>query len=170
MTRFRPCIDLHAGQVKQIVGGTLDSASEALQTNHVSQLPAEHFAQLYRDNGLEGAHVIMLGGGNDEAARRALQAWPGRLQVGGGIRDTNAKEWIEAGAEKVIITSYLFPDGHFSQERLDAVLAALDGDKDKLVIDLSCRRQGDKWFVAMNKWQTLTDMEINQGKSGISCC
>lgn len=101
MTRFRPCIDLHAGQVKQIVGGTLDSASEALQTNHVSQLPAEHFARLYRDNGLEGAHVIMLGGGNDEAARRALRAWPGRLQVGGGIRDENAKEWIEAGAEKV---------------------------------------------------------------------
>ncbi|ETS05667.1 Phosphoribosylformimino-5-aminoimidazole carboxamide ribotide isomerase [Trichoderma reesei RUT C-30] len=138
MTRFRPCIDLHAGQVKQIVGGTLDSASEALQTNHVSQLPAEHFAQLYRDNGLEGAHVIMLGGGNDEAARRALQAWPGRLQVGGGIRDTNAKEWIEAGAEKVIITSYLFPDGHFSQERLDAVLAALDGDKDKLQLEPYC--------------------------------
>ncbi|KAL7909534.1 hypothetical protein GGI35DRAFT_479799 [Trichoderma velutinum] len=162
MTRFRPCIDLHAGQVKQIVGGTLDSSSEALQTNHVSHHPAEYFAQLYRDNELEGAHVIMLGGGNDVAAKQALQAWPGRLQVGGGIKDTNAKEWIDAGAEKVIITSYLFPDGHFSQQRLDAVLGALGGDKTKLVIDLSCRRQGDRWFVAMNKWQTLTDMEINQ--------
>ncbi|KAK4069908.1 uncharacterized protein Triagg1_6703 [Trichoderma aggressivum f. europaeum] len=162
MTRFRPCIDLHAGQVKQIVGGTLDSSSEALQTNHVSQHPAEYFARLYRDNELEGAHVIMLGGGNDGAAKQALQAWPGRLQVGGGIKDTNAKEWIDAGAEKVIITSYLFPDGHFSQQRLDAVLGALGGDKAKLVIDLSCRRQGEKWFVAMNKWQTLTDMEINQ--------
>ncbi|KAL7935980.1 hypothetical protein V8C35DRAFT_296529 [Trichoderma chlorosporum] len=162
MTRFRPCIDLHAGQVKQIVGGTLDSSSEALQTNHVSQHPAEYFARLYRDNELEGAHVIMLGGGNDAAARQALQAWPGKLQVGGGIKDTNAKEWVDAGAEKVIITSYLFPDGHFSQQRLDAVLEALGGDKAKLVIDLSCRRQGDRWFVAMNKWQTLTDMEINQ--------
>lgn len=101
MTRFRPCIDLHAGQVKQIVGGTLDSSSEALQTNHVSQHPAEYFARLYRDNELEGAHVIMLGGGNDGAAKQALQAWPGRLQVGGGIKDTNAKEWIDAGAEKV---------------------------------------------------------------------
>ncbi|KAL6690490.1 hypothetical protein J3F84DRAFT_389475 [Trichoderma pleuroticola] len=162
MTRFRPCIDLHAGQVKQIVGGTLDSSSEALQTNHVSQHPAEYFAQLYRDNELEGAHVIMLGGGNDGAAKQALRAWPGRLQVGGGIKDTNAKEWIDAGAEKVIITSHLFPDGHFSQQRLDAVLGALGGDTAKLVIDLSCRRQGEKWFVAMNKWQTLTDMEINQ--------
>ncbi|RFU71788.1 1-5-phosphoribosyl-5-imidazole-4-carboxamide isomerase [Trichoderma arundinaceum] len=162
MTRFRPCIDLHAGQVKQIVGGTLDSSSEALQTNHVSQHPPEYFARLYRDNELEGAHVIMLGGGNDVAAKEALQAWPGGLQVGGGINDENAREWIDAGAEKVIITSYLFPDGHFSQQRLDAVLGALGGDKSKLVIDLSCRRQGDKWFVAMNKWQTLTDMEINQ--------
>ncbi|GFP52286.1 1-(5-phosphoribosyl)-5-[(5-phosphoribosylamino) methylideneamino] imidazole-4-carboxamide isomerase [Trichoderma asperellum] len=167
MTRFRPCIDLHAGQVKQIVGGTLDSSSTALQTNHVSQHPPEHFARLYRDNELEGAHVIMLGGGNDVAAKEALKAWPGGLQVGGGINDKNAKEWIDAGAEKIIITSYLFPDGHFSQERLDAVLGALGGDKSKLVIDLSCRRQGDKWFVAMNKWQTLTDMEINQDNEGL---
>lgn len=101
MTRFRPCIDLHAGQVKQIVGGTLDSSSTALQTNHVSQHSAEYFARLYRDNELEGAHVIMLGGGNDVAAREALKAWPGGLQVGGGINDKNAKEWVDAGAEKV---------------------------------------------------------------------
>lgn len=106
MTRFRPCIDLHAGQVKQIVGGTLDSSSTALQTNHVSQHSAEHFARLYRDNELEGAHVIMLGGGNDVAAKEALKAWPGGLQVGGGINDNNAKEWIDAGAEKVNITRY----------------------------------------------------------------
>ncbi|KAF7562181.1 hypothetical protein G7046_g1946 [Stylonectria norvegica] len=163
MTRFRPCIDLHAGQVKQIVGGTLDSSSSTLQTNYVSQHPAAHFAQLYRDNELAGAHVIMLGPGNDTAAREALQAWPGGLQVGGGINDKNAKEWMDAGAEKIIITSYLFPDGHFSQARLDAVLQALDGDKSKLVIDLSCRRRGeDSWFVAMNKWQTITDMEVNR--------
>lgn len=106
MTRFRPCIDLHAGQVKQIVGGTLDSSSTALQTNHVSQHPPEYFARLYRDNELEGAHVIMLGGGNDVAAKEALKAWPGGLQVGGGINDKNAKGWIDAGAEKVNI-SYL---------------------------------------------------------------
>ncbi|KAL1842740.1 hypothetical protein VTJ49DRAFT_4378 [Mycothermus thermophilus] len=163
MTRFRPCIDLHAGQVKQIVGGTLDSKTTTLQTNFVSPHPPSHFAHLYRDNGLTGAHVIMLGPGNQDAAREALAAWPGGLQVGGGITDANAQEWIDAGAEKVIITSFLFPNGTFSQERLDSVLAALGGDKSKLVIDLSCRRQGDdRWFVAMNKWQTITDMEVSE--------
>lgn len=101
MTRFRPCIDLHAGQVKQIVGGTLDSTSSSLQTNHVSQYPSAYFAQLYKDNGLKGAHVIMLGPGNEDAAKEALRAWPNGLQVGGGINDKNAKFWIDAGAEKV---------------------------------------------------------------------
>lgn len=111
MTRFRPCIDLHAGQVKQIVGGTLDSTSSALQTNYVSQHPSAYYAQLYKDNELAGAHVIMLGPGNDVAAREALQAWPGGLQVGGGINDKNAREWIEAGAEKVVFYFCLDPDG-----------------------------------------------------------
>ncbi|KAK7751074.1 Enzyme that catalyzes the fourth step in the histidine pathway [Diatrype stigma] len=168
MTIFRPCIDLHAGQVKQIVGGTLSdgtSSSETakLKTNYVSRLPAAHYARLYRERALEGAHVVMLGPGNDAAAAEALAAWPGHLQVGGGVTDANAAEWIEKGASKVIITSFLFPDGRFSQERLDAVLAALGGDPEKLVIDLSCRRRGDdRWFVAMNKWQTITDMEVNE--------
>ena len=104
MTRFRPCIDLHAGEVKQIVGGTLDSTSQALQTNYVSQHPSAHYAKLYRDNNLAGAHVIMLGPGNDQAAKEALQAWSGGLQVGGGINDGNAKMWLDAGAEKVLIS------------------------------------------------------------------
>ncbi|KAH9900555.1 Phosphoribosylformimino-5-aminoimidazole carboxamide ribotide isomerase [Xylariomycetidae sp. FL2044] len=163
MTRFRPCIDLHAGQVKQIVGGTLDSATAELRTNYVSKHSAGYYAALYRDWALEGAHVIMLGPGNDEAAAEALAAWPGHLQVGGGVTDKNAAAWVERGASKVIITSYLFPEGKFSQERLDAVLAALGGRPEKLVIDLSCRRRGDdSWFVAMNKWQTITDMEVNE--------
>ncbi|KAI9646304.1 Enzyme that catalyzes the fourth step in the histidine pathway [Ciborinia camelliae] len=150
MTKFRPCIDLHSGQVKQIVGGTLTTASSDLKTNYVSTLPAGHFAKLYRENGLTGAHVIMLGPGNEEAAKEAVAEWKGGLQVGGGITDQNAKQWIEWGAER------------FSQERLDSVLAALGGDKEKLVIDLSCRRRDDTWFVAMNKWQTITDMEVNE--------
>ena len=99
MTRFRPCIDLHAGQVKQIVGGTLDTGD--LRTNFVSARPPAHFAELYRDRGLAGAHVIMLGPGNRDAAREALAAWPGGMQVGGGMNPENAREWIEAGAEKV---------------------------------------------------------------------
>ena len=101
MTRFRPCIDLHKGQVKQIVGGTLTTAEADLKTNFVSTHSAAHYASLYRDSNLLGAHIIMLGPGNDEAAQEALSAWPNKLQVGGGIKDTNAKQWIEAGAERV---------------------------------------------------------------------
>jgi phosphoribosylformimino-5-aminoimidazole carboxamide ribotide isomerase len=101
MTRFRPCIDLHSGQVKQIVGGTLTTTTADLKTNYVSNLPAGHFAKLYKENELEGAHVIMLGAGNEEAAKEALAEWNGGLQVGGGITEKNAKQWIEWGAEKV---------------------------------------------------------------------
>ncbi|KAF2158220.1 Phosphoribosylformimino-5-aminoimidazole carboxamide ribotide isomerase [Myriangium duriaei CBS 260.36] len=162
MTRFRPCIDLHAGSVKQIVGGTLTTQSADLKTNYVSNLPASHYATLYKQNSLHGAHVIMLGPGNDDAARESCAAWPNGLQVGGGVKDTNAAKWIEAGAERVIVTSFLFPDAKFSLQRLEAVLAALGGDKRRLVVDLSCRRRGERWFVAMNKWQTITDMELNQ--------
>ena len=103
MTKFRPCIDLHAGQVKQIVGGTLSSVPDDLRTNYVSKRPASFYAELYRRHQLLGAHVIMLGPNNEDAARQALQAWPGKLQVGGGINDRNARQWIEAGAEKVYI-------------------------------------------------------------------
>ena len=109
----------------------------------------------------------MLGPGNEDATKDALQAWPGGLQVGGGIKDTNAAAWIGRGAEKVIVTSYLFPDAKFSMERLQGMVAALGGDKQKLVIDLSCRQQQSdgqvKWVVAMDKWQRLTDMEVNAG-------
>lgn len=101
MTRFRPCIDLHAGQVKQIVGGTLTTDTSSLRTNFTSSHPAAYYARLYRDTGAAGAHVIMLGPGNEEAARGALAEWPGGLQVGGGITDGNARTWIDAGAEKV---------------------------------------------------------------------
>ncbi|KAI4200839.1 MAG: hypothetical protein LQ350_003641 [Teloschistes chrysophthalmus] len=161
MTKFRPCIDLHSGQVKQIVGGSLSTTASELQTNHISNLPAEYFANIYREHGLTGAHVIMLGPGNEVAAQKALAAWPGGLQVGGGITADNAKLWIANGAEKVIVTSYLFPDARFSMDRLAAVIEALDNDVQKLVIDLSCRKSGETWTVAMNKWQTLTEMEVN---------
>ncbi|KAG6814178.1 hypothetical protein H0H92_000854 [Tricholoma furcatifolium] len=158
---FRPCIDLHDGQVKQIVGGTLsDSSPETLKTNFVASQSPGDFARLYRDNGLEGGHVIKLGPRNDGAAREALAAWPGGLQIGGGINDENAQEWIEAGASKVIVTSFLFPNARFSLERLQKVSSAVG--KDKLVVDVSCRRRGDKWMVAMNKWQDITDMEVSK--------
>lgn len=103
MTRFRPCIDLHAGSVKQIVGGTLSDKTHDpnLKTNFTSEHPAAYYASLYKKHDLRGAHVIMLGPGNDNAAREALSAWPEGLQVGGGIKDVNAKQWIDAGAERV---------------------------------------------------------------------
>lgn len=101
MTRFRPCIDLHSGAVKQIVGGTLTTSPDELKTNYVAPEPASHFARLYRERGLQGAHVIMLGPGNEEAAREALEEWRGGLQVGGGVNEGNAGVWIERGAGKV---------------------------------------------------------------------
>ncbi|KAI9722084.1 MAG: Enzyme that catalyzes the fourth step in the histidine pathway [Chrysothrix sp. TS-e1954] len=172
MTRFRPCIDLHAGQVKQIVGGTLthdnlpNTNDTPLVTNYTSTHPPSHFARLYRDNNLRGSHVIMLGPGNEDAAREALAAWPGQLQVGGGINEGNAAQWLEWGASEVIVTSYLFPSGTFSQTRLASLLRnALNGRKDKLVIDLSCRRKHEdeeRWWVAMNKWTTITDFELTR--------
>lgn len=106
MTKFRPCIDLHSGQVKQIVGGTLTTVAADLKTNYVSKLPARHFAKLYKDNGLEGAHVIMLGPSNEDAAKEALAEWAGGLQVGGGITDKNARQWIDWGAERVGPSSF----------------------------------------------------------------
>lgn len=102
MTRFRPCIDLHAGTVKQIVGGTLTTSASDLLTNFTSEESPAFYAELYREHNLHGGHVIMLGPGNDDAAREALSRWPSGLQVGGGIKEVNAKQWIEAGAEKVI--------------------------------------------------------------------
>lgn len=112
MTKFRPCIDLHSGQVKQIVGGTLSTNSSNLKTNYISPLPASHFANLYKNHALTGAHVIMLGTGNETMAIEALESWPQALQVGGGINADNAQLWIERGAERVsrwprhIVTSH----------------------------------------------------------------
>ena len=101
MTKFRPCIDLHSGQVKQIVGGTLTKQESELKTNHVSDHPAGYYAATYKQHHLTGGHIIMLGPGNEHAAKEALKVWPGGMQVGGGIKDTNAHEWIDAGADKV---------------------------------------------------------------------
>lgn len=160
MSRFRPCIDLHDGRVKQIVGGTLTDDGGGLRTNFVSTRPAEYFAGLYRDDSLTGGHVIMLGPGNESAARAALAAWPGGLQIGGGINGENASSWLEAGASHVIVTSWLFDAaGRFLPERLEALTSA--AGRERLVIDLSCRRDADGgWTVCMNRWQTRTSLRL----------
>lgn len=160
MTQFRPCIDLHHGQVKQIVGGTLRDDGSAPTENFVSEKPAGWFAQTFRADGLTGGHVIKLGPGNDEAAREALSAWPGGLQIGGGINAANAKSWLDAGASHVIVTSALFDsDGTFLPEVLNSLVKSIG--REKLVIDLSCRRNASSWTVAMNRWQTPTDLHVD---------
>lgn len=159
MTKFRPCIDLHQGKVKQIVGGSLRDEGAGPTENFVSEQPAGWFAASFRDNTLTGGHVIKLGPGNDAAAREALAAWPGGLQIGGGIHAGNAAEWLDAGASHVIVTSALFDaEGKFLEDTLRSLVREIG--RDKLVIDLSCRRTSSSWTVAMNRWQTLTNLDV----------
>lgn len=159
MTLFRPCIDLHDGQVKQIVGGSLSDDAGSLRTNFVSERPAAWYAERYRADGLAGGHVIQLGKGNEAPARAALSVWPKGLQLGGGVSDENARSWLDAGASKVIVTSFLFEGAQFSRERLQRLTEVVSPEE--LVIDLSCRRRGDGWFVATNRWQTVTDTPVD---------
>lgn len=159
MTKFRPCIDLHQGQVKQIVGGSLRDEGAGPTENFVSDRPAGWFAEIFRKDQLTGGHVIKLGPGNDAAAREALAAWPGGLQLGGGITEANAAGWLAAGASHVIVTSALFDaDGKFLEDSLRSLVRKIG--RDKLVIDLSCRRSPGGWTVAMNRWQTLTELAL----------
>ncbi len=159
MTRFRPCIDLHQGKVKQIVGGSLRDEGAGPVENFVSDQSPAWFAKTFRDDHLSGGHVIKLGPGNETAAREALAAWPGGLQIGGGISAENAREWLDAGASHVIVTSALFDEnGLFRVEILDQLVECVG--KNQLVIDLSCRRAARGWTVAMNRWQTPTNMEV----------
>lgn len=159
MTMFRPCIDLHEGKVKQIVGGSLRDDGTGLRENFVSAESAASFAARYRADGLAGGHIIKLGPGNDEAARQALAAFPGGLHIGGGITAENAETWLNHGASHVIVTSWLFDSaGHFLDDRLDALKRQVGADR--LVLDLSCRRTASGWMVAMNRWQQLTELPV----------
>ena len=165
-SQFRPCIDLHEGQVKQIVGGSLtdDGAIE----NFVAAKPSSSFAKQFRDDSLVGGHVIKLGPGNDTAAIDAISAWPGGLQIGGGITIENANKWIEAGASHVIVTSWLFNQESsppaFDVQRLQQLTDLVSPQR--IVIDLSCRRKSStsgsnsQWLVTMNRWQTETDLPV----------
>jgi phosphoribosylformimino-5-aminoimidazole carboxamide ribotide isomerase len=159
--RFRPCIDLHEGKVKQIVGGSLRDHGPGPVENFISDKSPSWFAEKFREDGLKGGHVIMLGKGNEEAAREALAAWPRGMQLGGGICVENAAAWLEAGASHVIVTSALFDSGgRFLQSALEGLTREVG--RERLVIDLSCRRTENGWRVAMNRWQTLTELEISE--------
>ena len=167
---FRPCIDLHEGKVKQIVGGTLGDSG--LRTNFISDHSAAWFAELYKRDGLTGGHVIMLGPGNETEARAALAAFPDGLQIGGGINAQNARDWLDAGASHVIITSWVFREGRMDWKRLGELVKTVG--KNRLVLDLSCRRkvqspesrvqspkllQSD-YFVVTDRWQKFTELAI----------
>ncbi|MEW5298781.1 MAG: hypothetical protein WDW38_000477 [Sanguina aurantia] len=170
---FRPCIDIHKGQVKQIVGSTLkdlpettssgSSGSSALQTNFVSDKPSSWFAELYKQDSLTGGHVIMLGA--DEASKAAglgaLRAYPGGLQLGGGVTAENAMQYIEAGASHVIVTSYLFTDGELNRERLQSLVKLVG--KQRLVIDLSCRQRDGQYWVVTDRWQRFSTLALSGG-------
>ncbi|MGA3050970.1 MAG: phosphoribosylformimino-5-aminoimidazole carboxamide ribotide isomerase [Chitinispirillaceae bacterium] len=158
---FRPCIDLHDGKVKQIVGSTLtDNVAIALVTNFETDRPSSYYAALYRDDGLRGGHVIMLGPGNEAAAREALAAYPGGLQVGGGIMAESAASFIDAGASHVIVTSYVFSEGIIQWERLGLLEKTVG--RGRLVLDLSCRKSENNYIVACDRWQTPTSVTLTK--------
>ncbi len=155
---FRPCIDLRNGQVVQIVGGSLSDSGEGVRTNFVAEQPPRWFAELYRRDELTGGHVIALGPGNEAAAREALGAWPGGLQYGGGVNADNAAAWLEAGASHVIVTSWVFREGRLEQDRLAELVRRIG--RERLVLDLSCRKRGDDYFVVTDRWQKFTDLKL----------
>jgi phosphoribosylformimino-5-aminoimidazole carboxamide ribotide isomerase len=158
--RFRPCIDLREGRVVQIVGGSLsDRDPQHVITNFETQRSPADFARMYKTDSLPGGHVISLGPGNQAAAMAALRAFTGGMQIGGGVRPENAKEYLDAGASHVIVTSYVFRDGHIDMERLNELIRSVG--KQRLVLDLSCRRRGEAFWVVTDRWQRFTDMSIS---------
>ena len=163
---FRPCIDIHNGKVKQIVGGSLSDAGNQAKENFVATQDAAFYAKLYKEAGLKGGHIILLNaadseyyGATREQAMLALQAYPGGLQVGGGITPDNAKEYLEAGASHVIVTSYVFKDGKIHYDRLEQLVNAVG--REHLVLDVSCRKIGDCYKVVTDRWQKVTEEVVD---------
>lgn len=167
--KFRPCIDIHDGKVKQIVGITLTDLEErpgGPKENFVSTHDAAYYADMYRKDGLEGGHIIILNrAGTPEydlskkAAMEALAAFPGGMQIGGGVNADNAAEYIAAGASHVIVTSYVFRDGMVDYEALERISKAVG--REHLVLDLSCKKVGNQFYIATDRWQHLTDERLN---------
>lgn len=163
--QFRPCIDIHNGQVKQIVGGSLKDAGDLADENFVSACDSAFYAKLYQRYGVRGGHVILLNAPSSEyfeATRQqallALQTYPGGLQVGGGITADNAGEFLKAGASHVIVTSYVFKDGEIHYDRLDELTAKIGPER--LVLDLSCRKRGDDYYIVTDRWQKFTNVKL----------
>ncbi len=165
--KFRPCIDIHNGKVKQIVGGSLVDTGNQAKENFVAQQTAAYFARLYQSKNLAGGHIILLNPVSSEfyeqtkhQAMEALRAYPGGLQIGGGITPENAGEYLEAGASHVIVTSYVFKDGVLHYERLKKMEQAVS--KKHLVLDLSCRKKDGIYYIVTDRWQNYTDVVLNE--------
>ena len=165
--RFRPCIDIHNGKVKQIVGGSLRDKGDSAQTNFSSEKGADYYAQLYKKDGLTGGHIILLnpaGSEYYEATRRqalsALAAYPGGMQIGGGITAENAAEYLQAGAARVIVTSYVFRNGHFHRENMEKLVS--ETGKENIVLDLSCRKKDGAYYVVTDRWQKFTEVRMDK--------
>ena len=174
--QFRPCIDIHNGKVKQIVGSSLKDLNNEAVENFVSEQGAADFAKLYKSDGIRGGHIILLNAVDSEyfAATRqqaieALRAYPGGLQIGGGITAENASSYIEEGASHVIVTSYVFKDGKINYENLDKLVATVG--KEHVVLDLSCRYVDDTmcakigtkcpgYYIVTDRWQKYTSERV----------
>lgn len=165
--RFRPCIDIHNGKVKQIVGGSLLDQENQAKENFVSDQDAAYYASIYKKDNLNGGHIILLNSSDSEyykadcmQAESALAAYPKGLQIGGGITDQNAEYFLNLGATHVIVTSFVFKDGRIHYDNLERLVRAIG--KDKLVLDLSCRRKDGEYYIVTDRWQKFTNVTINK--------
>lgn len=165
--KFRPCIDIHNGKVKQIVGGSLQDKGDRAEENFVSEQDAVFYAEFYKKDSLRGGHIIMLNPSSSpyyEATKRqalqALEAYPGGLQLGGGVNEKNAEEFLRAGASHVIVTSYVFRDGRIDYENLEKLVR--ETGREHLVLDLSCRKRGQEYYIVTDRWQKFTDVCLNE--------
>lgn len=165
--RFRPCIDIHNGKVKQIVGGSLLDKGDYAKDNFVSEKDGDYYAALYRDAGLSGGHIILLNPAGstyyEEDVRQAslaLAAYPGGLQIGGGMHDENAAFFLDKGASHIIVTSFVFKDGSINYDNLHKIVKAIG--KEHLVLDLSCRKKGGDYYIVTDRWQKFTDVKLTE--------
>lgn len=165
--KFRPCIDIHNGKVKQIVGGSLADSGNTAEENFVSESGGEFYARLYKERGISGGHIILLNPAGSEyyeadktRAFAALEEYPLGLQLGGGITAENAREFLEKGASHVIVTSYVFRDGSVDRENLKKI--SKTAGRDSLVIDLSCRKRGGDYYIVTDRWQKFTDVKLDK--------
>ena len=164
--KFRPCIDIHNGKVKQIVGGSLLDQGDQAVENFAADQEADYFANLYKKDGLKGGHVILLNPSTSEyypktkkQALKALQTYQDGLQIGGGITAENAEEYMKAGASHVIVTSYVFKNGEIYWDNLQNLCDAVG--KEHVVLDLSCRKKDEKYYIVTDRWQTFPNVELN---------